>query len=240
VARKIGTLAESTLHAQLKELYARPGDELEVEVDGYIADIVHGHQLIEVQTGNFSGFRSKVAHLLRHYPVHVVYPVPEIAWVVRKARAGLEWRHESHHKGRVIDIFDELVSIPNLVMDPNLTFEVALIEEEDIVSFESRGRKRRGRWHVIDRKLIGLRGRVVLASLADFQALLPKGLAEPFTAKELAKTLHSTLSLARRMTYVLKRIGAIEQIGHRRKAPLYARPSNPELMQMDIGSEEPE
>lgn len=238
MTRKIGTLAESTLHAQLKELYKQPGDEVEVDVDGYIADIRHGHQLIEIQTGNFSGFKPKLAHLLRHYPVHVVYPVPEIAWVVRTATAGLEWRHESRRKGRVIDIFEELVSVPNLVMDPNLTFEVALIEEEDIMRFESRGRRKRGRWGVVDRRLIELRGRVVLASLADFQALLPKGLAEPFTTKDLAKALPSTLDLARRMVYVLKRIGAIEQVGRKRKAPLYARPSNPELGQMDIEPEE--
>ena len=37
---KIGTLRESSLHASLKELYARPGDELEAVREGYVVDLV--------------------------------------------------------------------------------------------------------------------------------------------------------------------------------------------------------
>ena len=36
----IGTLRESSLHASLKELYARPGDELEAVREGYVVDLV--------------------------------------------------------------------------------------------------------------------------------------------------------------------------------------------------------
>jgi len=32
----------------LKQWYARPGDQLEVELDGFIVDIVRGEQLIEI------------------------------------------------------------------------------------------------------------------------------------------------------------------------------------------------
>ena len=35
----IGTLAEKSLHAQLKQLYAAPGDLLEHPLDGYVVDI---------------------------------------------------------------------------------------------------------------------------------------------------------------------------------------------------------
>ena len=35
----IGTLAEKSLHAQLKQLYAAPGDLLEHSLDGYVVDI---------------------------------------------------------------------------------------------------------------------------------------------------------------------------------------------------------
>jgi hypothetical protein len=240
VASKIGTLAESSLHIQLKGLYSREGDEVEVDVDGYVADIRHGHQLIEIQTSNFSGFKRKLAHLLRHYPVHVVYPVAEIKRVLRIAHGGMEWRNGHARKGRVIDIFDELVSIPDLVMDPNLTFEVALVEEEEVVKFERRYGRGRGGWSVVDRRLIGLRGRVLIASLADFQALLPDGLAEPFTTSQLAKALPSAKDLAGKMAYVLKRIGAIERVGKRRNSLLFARPRNPELSQMDTEFDENE
>ncbi len=38
----IGTLRESDLHAALKRHYARPSDQIEVAVDGYVIDIVRG------------------------------------------------------------------------------------------------------------------------------------------------------------------------------------------------------
>ena len=35
-------MVEMTLHASIKEWYASPGDKIEVEVDGYVIDIVRG------------------------------------------------------------------------------------------------------------------------------------------------------------------------------------------------------
>ena len=47
----IGTLNEKPLHAALKDWCARPGDQFEVFVDGFVVDIVRGNLLIEIQTG---------------------------------------------------------------------------------------------------------------------------------------------------------------------------------------------
>ena len=52
-AALIGQLRESTLHKQLKEWYARPGDVFEQKVEGYWVDLIRGHLLVEIQTGNF-------------------------------------------------------------------------------------------------------------------------------------------------------------------------------------------
>lgn len=240
MTRGIGTLAESELHAALKKHYARAGAETEVDVDGYVADIRFGHRLIEIQTANFSGFKRKLAHLLRFYPVHVVYPVPELVWLVRAGRNGKVWKQRSPKEGRVIDIFDELVRIPELVMDPNITFEVALTEEEHVAMFNYKRKGRRWKRGIEGRRLIAVRRGVTLASMSDFQALLPKDLQEPFTTNELSKSLHSSQTLAREMAYVLRKAGAIEKVGHIGNSLLYARPSNPELGQMEIEPEEHE
>ena len=71
----IGTLTESLLHAALKRGLAQPGDRLEHEVDGYVIDIVRDDRLLEIQTGNFSGFRRKLAALLPSHPIHVYLPL---------------------------------------------------------------------------------------------------------------------------------------------------------------------
>ena len=57
---QIGTLNENPLHAALKAWYARPGDRIEVPVDGFIVDIVRDDLLVEIQTGNFSAVKEKL------------------------------------------------------------------------------------------------------------------------------------------------------------------------------------
>jgi hypothetical protein len=56
----IGTLNEKPLHAALKVWYALPGDRLEVSVGGFIADIVRGDLLIEIQTRHLAAMKRKL------------------------------------------------------------------------------------------------------------------------------------------------------------------------------------
>ena len=65
----IGSLNEKPLHASLKKWYARPEDRFEVEVDGFVIDIVRDDQLLEIQTGNFASIRSKLKKLVRSHRV---------------------------------------------------------------------------------------------------------------------------------------------------------------------------
>ena len=51
---RIGELNEQPLHAALKEWYVQPGDQVEVQLDGYYIDLVRGERLIEIQTGGIS------------------------------------------------------------------------------------------------------------------------------------------------------------------------------------------
>ena len=63
----IGRLRERSLHAALKQRYARPGDQFETRVGGYVIDIVRGDPdvplLIEVQTGSFAKIKPKLLAL---------------------------------------------------------------------------------------------------------------------------------------------------------------------------------
>jgi hypothetical protein len=59
---------------------------------------------------------------------------------------------------------------------------------------------------------------------ADLAALLPDGLAEPFTVRELAAALPSTVLRAQRAAYVLRALGLIAPAGKRARAPVYTTP----------------
>ena len=83
----IGMLAEKSLHAAIKTWYARPTDLLEQQVDSYVIDIVRGSTLIEVQTGNFAGLKTKLNNLLDHHQVHILHPIPAERWILRQEQA---------------------------------------------------------------------------------------------------------------------------------------------------------
>jgi hypothetical protein len=218
----IGTLSEKSLHANIKNWFREPADKVEKKVDGFVIDIVRDDWLIEIQTGNFSAIRRKLAYLLRDHAVHLVHPIAVEKWIVRQSGTGIEiGRRRSPKQGRVIDIFAELVRIPDTVMDPNLTIEVLLIREEEIRRDDGKGSRRRKRWSIQDRRLLEVLDSVTLASLADFQKLLPDDLPRPFTNRDLALTLECHITLAQKMTYTLRRMGAITGVGKRGNATLY-------------------
>ncbi|MFH0815463.1 MAG: hypothetical protein V1934_01420 [Methanobacteriota archaeon] len=218
----IGTLSEKSLHAALKERFARPGDLLEDKVDGYVVDIVRDGRLIEIQTGGFSGFKAKLANLLPRHPVHIIYPVVAKRECVRlRADGSVAGRRRSPKRRGVLDGLGELAPISPLLMDPNLTVEIVLVREELATVDDGLGSWRRRGVSVADRKLLGVEGSIVLASLADYRRLLPRGLHESFTVRELADAAKCPVAVAGKAAYALRRAGVIRVAGKRVNALVY-------------------
>lgn len=218
----IGTLSEKSLHAALKEWYSKPGDQLEVRVDGFVIDIVRGKQLIEVQTRNFSSLRRKLTSLLENHKVHLVHPIAVNKWIVKRSKSGEELgRRKSPSHGEFLHIFNELVRIPELVGHKNLSLELLLTHEEVIWRDDGRGSWRRKRWSIHDRELLEVIDRKKFARKSDYKKLIPKSLNQPFSNKELAKKLRCQLFLAQRMTYTLRKAGILEVVRKRGNAFLH-------------------
>jgi hypothetical protein len=218
----IGTLAEGSLHAGLKVWYGRTHDQFEQPVDGYVVDIVRGHQLIEIQTGNFGALKQKLARLLENHPVHLLYPVAAQKWIVRETAAGhLLGRRQSPKRGQVWDVFDELVRIPHLLADPNLSIGVLLTQQEELWRDDGRGSWRRNYWSMADRRLLAVNEEVVIRRPSDFLALWPDKLPRPFTNKQLAQTLSIRPRLAQRITYTLRQCDVLTAVGKDGKSSLY-------------------
>ncbi len=222
--RSIGTMQEKSLHAALKRWYARRGDRLEVRVDGFDIDILRGDLLIEIQTRNFSALKRKLTALTEHHPVRLVYPIAQEKWIVRIAADGRTQlsRRKSPKRGRLAHLFEELVRIPRLMMSPNFSLEVLLIQTEEIRCDDGQGSWRRQRWSIHDRTLIDVVDRTVLQSPSDFRAFLPSTLTEPFTTADLSKALSLSRRLAQKMAYCLREMGVIKIAGKRGRALLYS------------------
>ena len=224
-ANLISTLNESPLHAGLKSWYARPGDQLEVEVEGFIVDIVRDGLLIEIQTRSLSSLKRKLHVLADDYPVRLVYPVPRDKWIVKLAEDGtsVQSRRKSPKRGQVEDLFGELVSLPKVLAHPNFSLDVLLIQEEEVRRYDgSRAWRRRG-WVTHERRLLKVLEQKRFNTPADLAELLPPDLAEPFTTSDLAVANARPRRLAQQMAYCLRKIGRIEAVGKQGNAILYRR-----------------
>jgi hypothetical protein len=224
----IGTLGESSLHAALKKWYAQPGDQFEVSVDGAIIDIVRDDLLIEIQTRNFMGIKRKLSRLSDDHTIRLIYPIASEKWIVRldKACKTQISRRKSPRRGRIDDLFMELVNIAALLKHPNLTLEVAFIREEEVWSQAKTHRRMsrwRGGWARHDRRLIDVVEQKVFATPRDYLSLLPEGLPELFTNHELSHALGRPRYLAERMSYSLRQIGVLEVAGKRGRLMLFRR-----------------
>jgi len=217
----IGLLNEKPLHASLKQWYARPGDQLEVPVDGFVIDIVRDDLLIEIQTRNFFSLKSKLTKLALSHRVRLVYPIIQEKWIVRLATTGDGAnRRKSPKRGRVEDLFGELVSIPQLLSNPNFSLEVLMIRGEEVRRYVGKRAWRRRGWVCEGRRLLEVVDQRLFGESADWLRFLPEGL-ESFTTRDLATGMDTGTELAQKMAYCLREGRMIELIGRRGRANLY-------------------
>ena len=219
----IGLLNEKPLHASLKKWYARPGDRFEVAVDGYVIDIVRNELLLEIQTGGFASIKSKLLDLVDTHRVRLIYPIAREKWILKLAKddEGGYIRRKSPKRGRVEDLFREMVSFPQLLANANFSLEVLMIREEEVRRHEEKRNWRRRGWTTDERRLVEVTDRHLFENPADWRALLPEKLGESFTTGDLAEVLGIRRSLAQKMAYCLRRGGFIELTGRQGRANNY-------------------
>ena len=219
----IGLLNEKPLHASLKSWYGQPGDRFEVPVEGFVVDIVRDDLLLEIQTSNLASLKSKVERLARSHRIRLIHPIAHEKWIVRLARdqGGALSRRKSPKRGRVEDLFWEMVGLARLFANRNLSLEVVMIREEEARRYEAGRRWRRRGWVTDERRLLEVVDRRLFGEPADWLALLPEGFGA-FTARDLAEAIDVRLELAQRMAYFLREAGLVKLIGKRGRAHLYA------------------
>jgi hypothetical protein len=207
-------MTEYSLHSEIKDWYKISGDELEVKVEDFIVDILRGKLLIEIQTRNFSAVKKKLIKLLLNNQVRLVYPIAKLKWIVHVSRTGqFVRRRKSPKKGKLLDLFYELVHTPSLIKNRNFSLEVLLIEEEELRCNDGRGSWMRRGVSVKDRKLLNVFDRIVFEDSRDFLEFLPKELDECFTNRVLALKMGISINLSQKITYCLRKMGAVSIAG---------------------------
>ncbi len=225
MAHKIGTINEKPLHAALKKWCARPEDRFEACVDGFLVDIVRGDLLIEIQTRNFAAMKRKLHELTVRHRVRLVHPIAQEKWIVKLAKDcdSQVGRRKSPKRGAVEHLFEELVSFPRLLSNPNFSLQVLFTQEEEVRRYVPGASWRRKGWVTCERRLLQVVGQCLFETPVDMASLIPGVLAEPFTTADLAAAIARPRWLAQKMTYCLREMRTIVKVGKRGNALLYRR-----------------
>ena len=220
----IGTLNEGPLHQAIKSLYCRDGAREEVAVGDYVADVRGADDVIyEIQTGGFSGLKTKLATLVAEHRVVLVHPIPVVRYIVKLSDQPDQppSRRRSPKRGAVSHVLDELVSIPALLNHPNFELEVVLIEIEELRAFDPKKVRRRNGWRVVQRRLNEVLGTERFRCAADLLRMVPGALPDEFTTKELAEAMAEPRWLAQKLAYCLREAGEISISGKQGNALCY-------------------
>lgn len=162
--------------------------------------------------------------LVPRHQVRLVYPIPRDLWIVKppQKKGGDVSRRKSPKHPNVVDVFEELVSFPELITHKNFQLDVVLTQEEELRIFDRRKRWRRRGWVTVERRLLEVSETVSLQSDADFMALIPADLPVEFLTSDIAHAIARPRYLAQKVAYCLRNCGLIEQVGYKGNAIVYS------------------
>lgn len=219
----IGSLNETALHAALKTAVAPQGSRFEVDVDGYVIDVVAGELLIEVQTRSLGKLKPKLGALLPSHRMRLVVPIAERRYLVKLSDAGTaDRRRLSPKRGALLSVFAELVAFPELLDHSNLELEILLTDQIEFRSLQPGKAWRRRGWVTVGRELLAVNSRTLLCRPDDLLTLLPCDLPDVFSTADLARGAHVSRRLAQQTTYCLRRLELIEVVGKSGNTVLYS------------------
>ncbi|MDP7018866.1 MAG: hypothetical protein QGG36_23920 [Pirellulaceae bacterium] len=217
---------ETSLHRQLKEIYAGDDAQTEVKLGSYRIDAVTDDHLVEIQHSSLAAIRDKIGMLIEDHAVLVVKPIIHEKRLVKlDAKGGrIVDQRKSPKRGSLLHVFQDLIHFTRVFPHPNLTLDVVLVDVEER-RFPGHGRRRR--WskrdhQVEDQRLVRVRKTHSFRAATDLLRLIPgKLLPARFDTAELASALDVNRSDAQQIAYCLRKMGAAENVGKRGNALLY-------------------
>lgn len=216
---------ETSLHRELKRLYAGDTARMEVRLEGFRIDAVVGDELVEIQHGSLAAIRQKLKRLLQSHRVRLVKPIVASKVLVKRPRKGgkVVSRRKSPKRGTVLDVFHELIYMTGVFPHPALAIEVPLVDVEEW-RYPGHGRRRRRRdcdFIVEDQRLTAIRQSVHLATTDDLIGLTCRDLPKPFHTGHLAERLTVPRHFAQKIAYCFRKMGAANHVGKQGNALLY-------------------
>ncbi|MDO5292563.1 MAG: hypothetical protein Q4F05_07420 [bacterium] len=221
----IGTLSEKTLHAILKYYFEPDNTFHEIRYQGYVADILHDQDVIEIQTAGFNKLRRKLDVFLPAGSVRIVYPIAYekyLEWIDEET-GRITDKRKSPKKGSPYEAFFELYKIKSYLTHPNLSLSIVLMnmEEQRLLNGWSHNKKRgSSRYERVPTKLVD---QIDINCVEDYAKLVPESLGETFTTKTYKEATKLSIGVARTAIHVLNYVGVIRKVGKQGNLIIYER-----------------
>lgn len=234
----IGRLAEKQMHSALKKFICPDEDKHEIKIQDsplyiakkeentknrkYVADILDGGTIYEIQTGGFSPLREKIKWILENteYKVVLIHPIAQTKWVSKIGSDGkISGRRKSPSHGRIEDIASQLYFIKEFLCSPRFSMMVLMMEAEQYVKPAARGRRLK-KYELIP---VSLLGAYLFRYIGDYRYFVPESLPDVFTVKDYSSHAKIYGMDAYSITKTLCEIGLIEEYGNIGRAKAYRK-----------------
>ena len=197
----IGRLGEKQMHAALKYFICPDESKHEVKIQNsplyiqkgentknrkYVADILDGDTIYEIQTGGFAPLEAKIKWILENtsYRVVVIHPIAQTKWVSKiDADGNISPRRKSTKKGRLEDIAGELYFFKDFLSSPRFSLMVVMIEAEQYVKSNKHSRSLK-KYELIPLSLLGV---YLFKNIEDYSYFIPNSLPDTFTVKQYSE-----------------------------------------------------
>ena len=244
----IGRLAEKQMHAAIKRFICPDGSKHEILIDGsagcknltneeesdkknkkrrFVADILDGNTIYEIQTGGFSPLREKIQWILDNttYNITVIHPIAETKWVslINTKTGNIENRKKSHIKGKITDIAPELYFFRDFISSPRFSLVILMMEAEQYKKNIQKDGRKRPRYRKYELIPISLLRAYVFKGVADYSIFIPDDLEEPFCVKNYSSRSGIRGIDAYSIVKTLCHLGLLEEAGNLGRAAAYKR-----------------
>lgn len=219
----IGTLGEKTLHAVLKDYFQEDERFQEFTVDGYVADVVRGGEVVEIQTRDLYRLAPKISTFLVENRVTVVHPIAltkTVFWMDPETGECISQR-KSNKKGKVIDILPELYGLRQFLVNEKFRICVLLLNVNEYRVLDGYGKDKKKRATKLDRYPTALIDEIYLENAEDYRRFLPDELPEEFASSDFRIAAKCDMFTAQRSLNILSQLGILECIGRRGRQKSY-------------------
>ena len=224
----IGTLGEKELHAVLKYTYEPDAAFHEQKCGPYVADILNAEGVTEIQTRGFTPLRRKLEYMLPLLPVHVVHPMAAAKYLrwVDPETGEVSPPRKSPKQQALCEACFELFKIIGCIGHPHFRLTILMLDVEETRlknGWSPDGKKGSTRMDRIPLRWVQA---YEFTRPEDYLQLLPPGLPEEFTLRDLCKAARIGEKRGRQAIQFLRKLHLLETCGKSGRLALY-RPIPP-------------